>query len=429
MAKKDKKEAGGTFEKIFADKRFCAVFSLFAAMVLWGIVVTLQPNTEWVISNVKVSWDYNTSAYSFRGLDIIDPPDMSVKLKVVGDGNVVSRLTASDFIVYPDYSGVTNAGTYSLRLEAKRSGVSFADSVNIIEVMPSDVVEVTFEQVSSKKFAVEVDLSELKTPDDYFPDAALPSPQEVTLRGPKSEIDRVAKVVAKPVLADQVYTNSILATAHLEYRDADGAVLEEGNITADAEQVEIGINIYKTKKVPVKIEYTGLPSNYDTAQLSTQLSVNEITIGGTPEQIDPVTEVTVGFIDMTKFEPGVPMTINVQLPEGLVNVDNVQTIVVNFNTQQFDSKTVNVEDIRVINVQTGVQVTVTTDVISDVKLVGEKNELEELSAANIVAQVDASSIEAKSGQVRVPVVIVIPGSTSVFATGSYTALCVGESAS
>ena len=183
----------------------------------------------------------------------------------------------------------------------------------------------------------------------------------------------MAKVVAKPVLADQVYTNSILATAHLEYRDADGAVLEEGNITADAEQVEIGINIYKTKKVPVKIEYTGLPSNYDTAQLSPQLSVNEITIGGTPEQIDPVTEVTVGFIDMTKFEPGVPMTINVQLPEGLVNVDNVQTIVVNFNTQQFDSKTVNVEDIRVINVQTGVQVTVTTDVISDVKLVGEKN--------------------------------------------------------
>ena len=119
MAKKDKKEAGGTFEKIFADKRFCAVFSLFAAMVLWGIVVTLQPNTEWVISNVKVSWDYNTSAYSFRGLDIIDPPDMPVKLKVVGDGNVVSRLTASDFIVYPDYSGVTNAGTYSLRLEAQ----------------------------------------------------------------------------------------------------------------------------------------------------------------------------------------------------------------------------------------------------------------------------------------------------------------------
>ena len=429
MGKKDKKEGVSGLEKIFADKRFCAVVSLFAAVVLWAVVVTLQPNTEWVISNVKVSWDYNTSGYSFRGLDIIDPPDMSVKLKVIGDGNVVSRLTASDFIVYPDYSSVTNAGTYTLRLEAKRSGVSFADSVNIIEVMPSDTVEVTFEQVSSKKFAVEVDLSDLKTPDDYFPDAAPPSPQEVTLRGPKSEIDRVAKVVAKPVLSDQVYTNSILATAHLEYRDAEGNVLEQGNITADADQVEIGINIYKTKKVPVKIEYTGLPTNYDTTQLSPQLSVKEITIGGTPEQIDPVTEVTVGFIDMTKFEPGVPMTINVQLPEGLVNVDNVQTIVVNFSTQQFDSKTVNVDDIRVINAQTGVQVTVTTEVISDVKLVGEKSELEELSAANIVAQVDASSIEAKTGQVRVPVVILIPGSTSVFATGSYSALCVGESAS
>ena len=193
--------------------------------------------------------------------------------------------------------------------------------------------------------------------------------------------------------------------------------------------MEIGINIHKTKKVPVKIEYTGLPTNYDTTQLSPQLSVKEITIGGTPEQIAPVTEVTVGFIDMTKFEPGVPMTINVQLPEGLVNVDNVQTIVVNFSTQQFDSKTVNVDDIRVINAQTGVQVTVTTEVISDVKLVGEKSELEELSAANIVAQVDASSIEAKTGQVRVPVVILIPGSTSVFATGSYSALCVGESTS
>ena len=198
-------------------------------------------------------------------------------------------------------------------------------------------------------------------------------------------------------------------------------------ITADVEQVEVTVNIYKIKEVPLNIQYFGLPSGYDTTQLKATLSRSTIRIGGTEEQLEQITKIDTSYADMTKFDPGVTQSLTTQIPEGIINVDNVQTVVVSFNTTDFDSKTFAVTDIRPINTPKDVKVTVTTEAISEVKLVGKREELEELSPASIVAQVDVSSITAGSGQTKVQVNIVVPGSQSVFAVGTYSVLCIGES--
>lgn len=427
MPKKDnQKEQGYTLiERLFADRHFSVMISLLIAIALWMIVVTLKPNTEWVISNIKVDWGYNTAGYSYRGLDILEPPEVTVKLKVSGDGAVVSKLSASDFIVYPDYSAVTKSGKYQLKLDAKRSSSAFSN-VNIIEILPKDTVEVTFDDVITKKIPIEANLKDLKMPPEYFPDEPVVSPQEIVLRGPKSEVESISHVVATPTLTQQAYTQSFLANATPEYFNSQGQKIDSTHIKSDIEQVEVRVNIYKIKEVPLKIDYTGLPKGYDTSVLKPVLSTDKIRVAGNQKQIDQLTHINAGFVDMTKFELGVVQTLNIELPEGLLNVDNIQSINVNFMTKDFDTKVVAVDDIRIANVPAGMKVTATTKVIHEVKLVGKKSELEEFNIQGLVAQVDASSIQTKAGQVKLPVTIIVPNGGSIFAVGTYSALCIGE---
>ena len=418
----------GRFERLFANRRFSIVFSLLAAVALWMVVVTLQPNTDVDIRGVRVNWDYGTGSYSLQGLDVVETPERTVTLRVNGDGSLISQLNAGDFIVYPNYSTVTGAGTYTLRLEARldtASGIS--SNVNILSVTP-DTVEVTFEEVSSRTVPIEVDISGLETPAEYYVDAPSVSPASVTVSGPTSEVERIERVVAQPVLADRQYTESLLAMAPLTYLDANGEALDATQLSADVEQVEVSVNIYKTKEVPLRIEYTGVPSDYDTEQLHASLSRDTIRIAGAADVVDQVTEISAGYADLSKFELGSAQQLTVQMPEGLINVDNVQTVEVRFNTTDFDTRTVTVSNISPINTPRNVRVTVTSTEINGVQLVGERAELEELNPASLVAQVDLTGIQPQSGQVRVPVTILAPGADSVFATGSYSVLCIAESA-
>ena len=98
---------------------------------------------------------------------------------------------------------------------------------------------------------------------------------------------------------------------------------------------------------------------------------------------------------------------------------------VTFDTYGFATRTVTVSQITVVNAPSDTTVTVTTRRLSDVTLVGPEDELDALSEANVVAQVDASAsnINVSKGQQSMPVTIVVPGSATVFATGSYEVLC------
>ena len=169
----------------------------------------------------------------------------------------------------------------------------------------------------------------------------------------------------------------------------------------------------------------GVPQGYDTSVLGAQLSQETILIAGPAERVDALESVSAGFVDLTKFKLGETVTLSITLPEGIRNLDALQSVDVTFDTYGFATRTVTVSQITVVNAPSDTTVTVTTRRLSDVTLVGPEDELDALSEANVVAQVDASAsnINVSKGQQSMPVTIVVPGSSTVFATGSYEVLC------
>ena len=425
-----KKEGREAFRQALArlagDKRVLALFSLLVAFFMWFVVISVvDPNQTVTVRYVPVNLEYNSAAYESYGLGIVEKPNMTVNVRVTGDGSVVGGLEAGDLLVYPDYSSVTGVGTYTLRLIVRRADTSIAAQQYEIEgIVSNNDITLTFDEMATKTFPVTVNVIGVEPAEGYFVDTPVASPAEVTLRGPESQMSQVDKVVANVALSGQ-RTESALATAQLEFWDKDGNVLTDTHITTDTEQVEVTIPVLKMKEVPITFEYTGVPQGYDTSVLGAQLSQETILIAGPAERVDALESVSAGFVDLTKFKLGETVTLSITLPEGIRNLDALQSVDVTFDTYGFATRTVTVSQITVVNAPSDTTVTVTTRRLSDVTLVGPEDELDALSEANVVAQVDASAsnINVSKGQQSMPVTIVVPGSSTVFATGSYEVLC------
>ena len=70
---------------------------------------------------------------------------------------------------------------------------------------------------------------------------------------------------------------------------------------------------------------------------------------------------------------------------------------------------------------------VLTAQIHQVTLYGPKSEMEELSADNILAQVDCQNLAVSVGQQTVAASIQVPSSSHIFAVGNYTVQCQASS--
>lgn len=171
-----------SIRRAFDNKRFTAIFSVVLAVVLWLVVITvIDPNQSRTIP-VKVSYDYDATAYKTQGLDLINPPSRTINVQVSGDNSVIGGLTSSDLLVYPDYSTVTGSGDYTLKIKIEKS-----DSNKKYEITTGNeqYVEVTFDKVVTQKFPIQVSAVGVEPADGYYMDVPLCSPSEVTLSGPR----------------------------------------------------------------------------------------------------------------------------------------------------------------------------------------------------------------------------------------------------
>lgn len=410
-------------KSLWDDRRVTIPLSLLIALVLWMVVtLVINPNSTQVLSNVPVDFSYNSVGYTAQQLDIVNNPDVKVKLQLSGNGYEVNKAKSSDFVVYPDYSMVTSAGETELPLRVK----VLNSSLNITAtVMSPERVSIVFDKVEEKTFKIQVEASNLTIADGYIMQGTVASPSTVTVRGPASEVDQISAVVAKiqPSSDLENMSESKLKTVELTPVDADGNSLKLQYATMDNKVAEVTINIYQTKELPLKINFINEPENFDESSLKYTLSQQTMVVTGTPETLANLSELAVSDFDLSTFELNKSYSLNVNLPRGVESKDNIKTITLSFDTSNMTTRTINVSELRVINAPDNYDVAVNSKRITNVTLVGPKEELENLSPKSVVATIDASQSQVTAGNENLSVSISVPSSSTIFAVGSYSAEC------
>ena len=410
---------------IWDVRPFLFVAAALCAILTWFVVTMyFDQEGDHVIIVDSVTYTYQSSTYTSLGLDLVSTPEVSnIAVRVRGSGTVIGNIRAGDIMVYPRYSSVRGAGEVTLDLDA-RFVTSDYDNFNIeLTVESPSTVTVVFDEVSEKVVPVTADTSQIQIAEGFSLNRVSSVPAEVTVTGPTSELDQIDSVVAV-VTSSESLSDSVTLDATLEMRDADGNPITPEYTTLETETAEVSLTVYQVRELPLTVDFIGLPTNFDVSSLHYSLDRDTLQVAGPTRIISRLTELSVASLDLSQsFAFDRDYQLQVELPEGIVSQDGVNTVTLTFDTSDMSSTTLNVANIRVINTPSDVDVEVLTNRISSVVLYGPAEELATLSAENVVAQVDCQSISVTAGQQTVPVSIQIPASSRIFAVGDYTVDC------
>lgn len=417
MAKtKDKK-------KLFENKRFLQIFSLVVAVISWFLVIFfVSPETNETIADVPVKVLLSDTAAERMGLQVIEGIDQTVSVRIHGNRREISSLTADDLALSVSVSSVTGPGEFELPIIG--ANVS-AEEFTIEEIIPS-TISVKFDKLVSKTFEIELDAENVKLADGFFMEEEVVTPIEVTVTGPQEEVEQIAGCRVKVSLYEKLNQTLIAKDKRIEMLDVNGEVIQPENVTMDNETATVTMPVLQVLELPVKLSFINMPEYLSENSLRYTISNTSILIAGPPALVNSYSQISVGYVDVKNLTPTSSYLFDVNLPTGFINMENIQSIAVKFEMNDYISKTFDVSDIRVINQPMNYNISVTTKLLDSVTVYGPASVLETMTASDLVAEVDVSGQTIAAGQYRYPVSIYAPAKDKVWVSGEYNVMVVVE---
>lgn len=414
-------------QSIFDNRTFLIVVSLVMAFLAWLFVSMDSHDTKGkTIEGVTIDMQDVDESINKLGLSMISTEQPKVSVKVEGVIYDIGNLKASDIVVYPDISKVTTAGVHTVTLRGEiRDGNK---NITVQEISPSSV-QIKFDSLQTKTLNIKAQLSGYSAPvEDYLIRDVSVTPINVEITGPAEDIFRVSQCVVQKDINEEL-TSTYNETLPLKFLDADGNELDLKYITSNVTEARVTIPILKKKVVPVRLDYLNVPDGFPVNRLKFNISNEKIEVAGPTEVIDKYKEIPLGQIDIKSLDIGEVESFEVKLPTGFVNTQNIQNVLVQFDSEGMVKKGFNVENIVIQNVPLNYRAQATTSEINNVQIVGPKEIVDSLLAGDIVATVDLNeSSSITSGQIELPVKISVPKKGLVWAVGDYKAIVLIQDA-
>ena len=397
-------------KNILDDRRIRLALSVLGAIVAWMVVtIIVQPGTSNTIYNVPVDYTYDSAAYTSRGLSIVSAEDKTVNLKISGDGYTIGGLTASDFVVYPDFSSVRDSGEKTLRLLV-RGANGLLNGVTVTMEGNDNTVDVVFDVVEEKTLPVTITTNYLTIADGYILYSTDVSKENITLSGPSSELNKVATCTAEVTYSGEL-TESITLNTPLRFYTSGGKEVKFEYTELEENSVDVTLQVYKMATLPVDVNFINAPRDFDDSMLVYALSRKQLKVAGPADKIDMLS------------------TLPIDLPADIYLLDNISTITVSFDCSNLGTKTMNLPNtcVQVVNLPSTYQLTVQTERLMNVTLCGPKGAIETLTPEQVVIEIDAEDFSVATGEQNIACRLYVPSNGKIFALGSYVLQCRIES--
>ena len=415
-------------KSILNDRRIRLLLAIVGAIVAWMVVtIVVQPGTTRTINNVPVDFTYDSAAYTSRGLSIVSAPEKYVSLKLSGDGYTIGSLTSSDFVVYPDWSGVRDCGEKTLHLQVR--GVNtLLNGVSVSIEGGDNSVDVVFDVVEEKTVPITVTTNYLTIADGYILYGTELSKETVTLSGPSTEIDKVETCTAEVTHKGEL-TDSVTLDTALRFYTKSGSEVKFEYTNLEESSVEVTLEVYKMATLPVSVSFINAPRNFDPSVLVYSLSKQTLNVAGPESQIEKLSTLSVGTIDLSTFALNKVYELPIELPGNIRLLDNISSITVSFDSSKLETKTMNLPAscVQVVNLPSTYTLTVQTERLMNVTLCGPADLLDTLVPEQVVIEIDADDFYVAAGQQNIACRLYVPSNGKIFALGSYVIQCKIES--
>ena len=396
-------------------------FSVICSVVLW-FAITSSGEADWKKTVHDVPVEINLPSTS--DLNVVAGEDATVTAEISGMRYNIGNFHGEDVRLQASLTGVNKPGTYTLRVEAvNEEGRKY----EVLSITPS-TIEVTFDREVERDIPLELELTGAEVPDEeafQLGEASI-SPTMVTVQGPETQVSKIVRGVVRATLTEPLSATQKLDLP-MEFLDSDGNVVAVGGdslVSCNYETVQVEIPVLRIVDLPTTLSFINVPTDFPLEQLEYTLSNDYITVAATAETLSRYYEVPIGYVDLSQLDLTVnsTMTFKLQLPDAIRNYNNIENVVVEFNSQDFESKTLSVRNIVIRNVPPDYDAQLLTRSINNVRMIGPEEIVSNLKSTDLVAEIDFADQEVQTGQYEVSVQIYAPNKGLTWAIGEYTAV-------
>lgn len=394
-----------------------AILSVLAATLAWFVVINTDPDQERIVTVKNIPVTTPTATLSTLGLSIIEGEDPRVSVQVRGRVIDVGNLNAEDIQVNASFADVTGAGTYDLRLTA-------TTSAGTVESITPATISMTLDREVEMELPVQIDVGGLSVPEnDYILGSVTATPASIQVRGPEKELGRIARAVVHAELEEPLVRSQVISS-EIALLDDEENIITEGHIVTDFTDADITIPVKRKVELPLRLSFINVPEGFPLEELSYTMSNETIVVAAQERSLSRTTEITAGVIDFEQLDltEQNAYTFQVRLPEDFVNVENIENIVVEFDTEGISSTYLNLSEFYVVNAPGEFTVTPMTYAIYNIKIVGDEAALKTVKSGDFMVTIDLSDRDVEQGQYEVPVRISAPTQGKVWALGAHTAV-------
>ncbi len=407
-----------SFRKLLYNRRFTIPFSIFLSLVLWmAITIEQKPIIQRTFSDMTVTINMENTFAAENEMSIVgDISQQRFTVLVMGQNHIVTALTAKEINLYASAASVDSPGEYDLTVSVTEA--TAAADYDIVSITPK-TVKVSFDYMETREFTVEALAEGATASEGLIAEAAVVSGIEgntITITGPRTVINSIETVRAKAGV-NKTLSQSETFDASVVLFDKDEKEISPENLQLSTNQVKITVPISKKKTVPVKVDFSNTPKNFNKSSINAKVDHSEVTIIGTPETVDKIKEVSLSPIDITTLtNKAQTLEVSAKLPEGVRMFDAIESFEVTVNLTGYRERTISVSRIVYNGLSDGLSTSGLTG-IKNVKICGPSNVVRNLPESAAYAEINLT--DKKAGAHAVNAVISFEGYDNVWAVGTY----------
>lgn len=299
------------------------ILAVLTAIVIWLIVVNISdPVISNPFSGIKVDI-LNPEVITSKNqvFEVVDGTD-TITVAVSANRTIMDYLNASNIKATADMKELNEEdGTVRIRVESNRYN-------NKIDSMKpkTEYLKVKIEDKKNAQFPIEAEVIG-KPQEGYMVGNISMNQNIVYVSGAESIVSQIARVAAEvPV---EGMAGSISTSMDLKYYDKEGDLIDQSHLTQNISNVDLKIEILKTKEVDVKAKTSGAPAVGYGLTGKVAISPAKVMIAGKGTSLNEVNEITIpeSLLNVEGLTTNLETEVYLKhlLPDGIVLADEEET--------------------------------------------------------------------------------------------------------
>ncbi len=368
--------------------------SLVLSFSLWIYIINVEnPIKTMKVYNVPVRLE-NMENIDEQNLALLPNQDVMITLTVKGPASEVYRSVASNFRV------VANLDDVALKAGANEVPIEITSYPSDIDVTPSSNVKavIYLDDYLEREVTI-VSQYDATASDDHFIAGVTFNPSSATVKGPAEYVNRVTALAAKGGRGDlEANYKEIVSLVPI---DENGN--EVNHVIITPLYVEVNVEVFKTKTVPLVIDTSGeIGAGFEL--LASSIAPGELLIAGPDNLLEQVNEIKTAEFDLSTLSDTSDVIMNLMIPNGIISINNGSTATVTFEVRAYETKAIS-KNLSVLGLTEGLTAEFSSDTV-EVVVSGPQNALDAVTEGNITVEINLADLEA--GEHKLKPVIVLP---------------------